>query len=82
LSRFANDPPRGIAVPPDELALFPPYGSQIRRRSSRCRRSSSTARASASGVSGIVSRDEMDGDRDRADVGVLGTDDDRESVRP
>jgi len=30
----------------------------------------------------MVSSDEMDGDRDRADVGVLGTDDDSESDRP
>jgi hypothetical protein len=54
----------------------------MRRLSSRCRRSSSTARASASGVSGMVSSDEMDGDLDRAEVGVLGTDDDSESDRP
>jgi hypothetical protein len=31
------------------------------------------AASSASGVSSIVSRELMDGDRDRSDVGVLGT---------
>jgi len=35
--------------------------------------SSMRAASSASGVSSIVSRELMDGDRDRSDVGVLGT---------
>jgi hypothetical protein len=30
----------------------------------------------------MVSRDEMEGDLDRAEVGVLGTDDDSENERP
>lgn len=37
------------------------------------RSKSAIASFSASGESGIVSRDEIDGDRDRNDVGVLGT---------
>lgn len=38
-------------------------------------RSASMASASASGVSGMVSREEMDGLRERIDVGVDGTED-------
>jgi hypothetical protein len=49
--------------------------SEPTRRSSSRRFSSSRAAASASGVSGIVSREEIEGERERAEVGVLGMED-------
>lgn len=61
-------------VPRRRLLLLAASAASAAAFSSAMRSSSSTASASASGMSGIVSRDEMLGLRDRRLVGVEGTD--------
>jgi len=86
LSLPPNPPVLGTTPLPaptaDDTPLGMPYKSKNLFRSSRCRLSSSTAKASASGVSGIVSREEIDGERDRVEVGVLGMEEESERERP
>ena len=59
--------------PPDDLLLLSTSSNPATVRSFASSSASILAASSASGVSGIVSRELIDGERDRKDVGVLGT---------
>ena len=58
--------------PPDDLLLLSTSSNPAAARSFASSSASILAASSASGVSGIVSRELIDGERDGKDVGVLG----------
>ena len=80
LFRESRLPNKGRAVPgTSRLDLRVPSSPSFSRSAaafSRAIRSSSMASSSASGMSSIVSRDEMEGLRERIEVGVEGTEED------
>jgi hypothetical protein len=76
-SRLPNPKARPLPPGTSRLNRRPPSRSSSRSAAalSLAMRSASIASSSSSGVSGIVSREEMEGLRERIDVGVDGTDD-------
>jgi hypothetical protein len=61
-----------VPNPPDDLLLLSISSKPAAVRSLASSSASILAASSASGVSGIVSSELIDGERDRKDVGVLG----------